>query len=98
MLPDRELEDLFVDPEFMRRGIGRALVRDAGAPLTVIANEHARAFYESLGFVVTGIAQTTGRPSASHGVATLSRVERRGIEPDRPLADTAVFPLDSPPP
>jgi GNAT superfamily N-acetyltransferase len=53
-----ELEDLFVDPDWMRRGVGRALVDDviaslpAGSPpLEVTANPHALAFYRSVGFV-----------------------------------------------
>jgi ribosomal protein S18 acetylase RimI-like enzyme len=63
VVPPCELEDLFVDPDFMRRGIGRALVHDAGAPLDVTANEHALAFYERLGFVIVGTAQTEGGPA-----------------------------------
>ena len=55
-----EIEDLFVDPGWMRRGIGRALVRDLIAlargrgigRVEVTANRHALAFYESAGFVV----------------------------------------------
>jgi ribosomal protein S18 acetylase RimI-like enzyme len=62
VLPDRELEDLFVDPEYMRRGIASALVRDAGTPLTVTANPHALAFYEYLGFVTEGRRDTPGGP------------------------------------
>jgi GNAT superfamily N-acetyltransferase len=53
-----ELEDLFVDPDWMRRGVGRALVADviqslpvASPPLEVTANPHALAFYRSVGFV-----------------------------------------------
>jgi GNAT superfamily N-acetyltransferase len=61
-----DLEDLFVDPTWMRRGIGRELVLDAltiagrcGArQITVIANRHALRFYESLGFVCHGEAAT----------------------------------------
>ncbi len=60
-----ELEDLFVDPDWMRRGIATALVRDAvengGVErIDVTANGHARAFYESVGFVHDGPAETTG--------------------------------------
>jgi ribosomal protein S18 acetylase RimI-like enzyme len=53
-----ELEDLFIDPDWMRRGIGRRLVRDAIASaveegierIEVTANPDALAFYESVGF------------------------------------------------
>jgi GNAT superfamily N-acetyltransferase len=53
-----EIEDLFVDPDWMRRGVGRALVRDLIAlaqgrgvrRVEVTGNPHARAFYESVGF------------------------------------------------
>ena len=55
-----EIEDLFVDPERMRQGIGRALVLDLIAiahghgvrRVEVTANQHALAFYEKSGFVV----------------------------------------------
>jgi GNAT superfamily N-acetyltransferase len=63
VLADRELEDLFVDPDWMRRGIATALVRDAGAPLTVTANLHALAFYERVGFVAEGAVDTPGGPA-----------------------------------
>jgi GNAT superfamily N-acetyltransferase len=61
-----ELEDIFVEPEWMRRGVGRLLVADltaraaaAGAsPVDVIANPNALAFYERLGFETTGQAST----------------------------------------
>lgn len=61
-----ELEALFVDPEWMRSGVGRQLVgdlvdaaRDRGiARIDVTANEHALAFYESVGFVVDGSVDT----------------------------------------
>jgi len=50
-----EIEDLFVDPEWMRQGIGRALVLDLIAiacgrgirRVEVTANQHALAFYEA---------------------------------------------------
>lgn len=57
-----EIEDLFVEPGWMRRGIGRALVLDMIAiaiargrgigRVEVTANPHALAFYERAGFVV----------------------------------------------
>jgi GNAT superfamily N-acetyltransferase len=53
-----EIEDLFVDPDWMRRGVGRALVQDLIAlarrrgvrRVEVTGNPHARAFYERVGF------------------------------------------------
>ena len=61
-----ELEDLFTDPDWMRRGIGTALVRDVATTvgrIDVTANPHARAFYEAAGFVDDGPAQTPGGPA-----------------------------------
>ena len=54
-----ELEDLFVDPEWRRRGVARHLIRqivdaarDAGGRrLWVTGNPHALAFYLAVGFV-----------------------------------------------
>lgn len=54
-----ELEDLFVDPDWMRRGVARRLVadacvsaRDSGCTrLEVTANPHAFDFYREVGFV-----------------------------------------------
>jgi GNAT superfamily N-acetyltransferase len=61
-----ELEDLFVDPGWRRRGIATALVnrivdvlRVRGAEcLEVTANTHARGFYRAAGFIDCGVAQT----------------------------------------
>jgi putative acetyltransferase len=65
------IEALFLEPRFLRRGGGRRLVEHAQAhavgALTVDVNEEnlaAYAFYEALGFSVTGRAplDPTGRP------------------------------------
>jgi ribosomal protein S18 acetylase RimI-like enzyme len=61
-----ELEDLFVDPSWRRRGIATALVRcivdvlraQGVAWLEVTANPHAREFYRSAGFTDCGVAET----------------------------------------
>jgi N-acetylglutamate synthase-like GNAT family acetyltransferase len=61
-----ELVDLFVIPESMRRGVGRALVDDAVTTLAgegisalwVTANPHAMAFYIAMGFESIGETAT----------------------------------------
>jgi GNAT superfamily N-acetyltransferase len=61
-----ELDDLFVEPDRMRMGVGRMLVHDlagraaaAGARyVDVIANPNALEFYAGLGFKITGHAST----------------------------------------
>ena len=66
-----ELEDLFVDPSWMRRGVGEALVLDIAEQvhrlgfdvLEVTANPHAMAFYEHMGFVVDRIVDTEFYPA-----------------------------------
>ena len=66
-----ELEDLFVDPRWMRQGVGAALVEDAAArlclhhyeTLEVTANPHAMAFYERVGFVAQRVVETEGYPA-----------------------------------
>ena len=61
-----DLDDLFVDPDWMRKGIGLALIGDVverararGARyLEVTANDHALAFYAAAGFQPHGRAET----------------------------------------
>lgn len=65
-----ELDDLFVDPDSMRQGVGRALVDDAvlaarslgAARVEVIANGHALDFYRVAGFVEDGLTETQFGP------------------------------------
>jgi len=66
-----ELEDLFVDPGWRRRGIAAALVarivevlRARGAEfLEGTANPHAMEFYRAAGFVDCGVAETDFGPA-----------------------------------
>ncbi len=66
-----ELEDLFVEPDRMRRGVARRLVGDlldaARAEgvehVWVTANPHAMAFYTAVGFVPDGTASTRFGPA-----------------------------------
>ena len=65
-----ELEDLFVDPDWMLHGIGRTLVQDAVETareqgltrVEVTANPHALGFYEKVGFVRNGMTRTPFGP------------------------------------
>lgn len=69
--PVAEVEDLFVDPVWMRQGVATALMADLVARaraegctrVEVTGNEHALAFYGSVGFVVVGVASTPLRPA-----------------------------------
>jgi GNAT superfamily N-acetyltransferase len=66
-----DLEDLFVDPGWRRRGIAAALVsrivevlRARGVQcLEVTANPHAREFYRAAGFRDCGVADTDFGPA-----------------------------------
>jgi GNAT superfamily N-acetyltransferase len=65
-----ELDGLFVEPEHMGRGVGRALVEDAvtrssarGANALEVTAGPAQGFYERTGFRVIGDAQTRFGPA-----------------------------------
>jgi GNAT superfamily N-acetyltransferase len=67
-----DLDDLFVDPDWMRHGVGLALMSDVverarsrGARyLEVTANPHALEFYAAAGFHPHGAADTLFGPAA----------------------------------
>lgn len=64
--PVVELEDLFVHPDWMRRGVATRLIADAvdqsrtrgATKIEVTANPHAHAFYGHVGFQATGSVDT----------------------------------------
>jgi GNAT superfamily N-acetyltransferase len=66
-----ELDDLFVEPRLMRRGIGRALVDDAAARavraghshMSVVAHRRNFPFYERVGFVAGEAVATRFGPA-----------------------------------
>ena len=68
---DAELDDLFVEPHAMRRGIGSALVDDAAdqaaraghSRLLVVGHSRTRSFYERAGFADAGPATTRFGPA-----------------------------------
>lgn len=65
-----ELVDLFVDPVWMRHGVGRQLVLGAATTarrhgrgvISVVANGHAMAFYEDVGFILDHTVETQFGP------------------------------------
>jgi len=63
-LVSNELEDLFTDPDWMRRGIAIALVRDAAAAVPRI---------EAVGFVHDGVTETPGGPGVPHAPRVLAQ-------------------------
>jgi len=75
-----ELDGLFVEPDRMRRGVGRRLVEDAkriagerGATrIDVVANPQAVAFYEAVGFTTVGQTQTRFGPAPRMSLSVAS--------------------------
>lgn len=70
-----EIEDLFVAPDFMRKGVGRTLIEAVSAfaaergwrQIEVDANPHAVGFYAKTGFV------EVGQVALEHGTAMRMR-------------------------
>ena len=66
-----ELDGIFVEPEFMKRGVGRALLQDAFSMaraqgvrrIEVTSNPRAVGFYEKIGFVADGPVPTRFGPA-----------------------------------
>ena len=66
-----ELEDMFTDPDWHRKGVARRLIDDvvdaalrAGYQrLTVTGNDHALAFYTAVGFTEVGLTTTELGPA-----------------------------------
>ena len=66
-----ELDGIFVEPEFMRRGVGWALLHDAFSMareqgvrrIEVTSNPRAVGFYEKIGFVADGPVPTRFGPA-----------------------------------
>ena len=65
-----ELDGLFVEPDQMSRGVGRALITDAadraraqGADALEVTAGPAQGFYERVGFDLIGVAQTRFGPA-----------------------------------
>ncbi len=85
-----ELDGLFVEPDRMHSGVGRALVEDAvarasanGAACLEVTAGPAQGFYEKVGFVVTGRAETR------FGPAVRMRRETLGGDPAWPPPEDA---------
>jgi N-acetylglutamate synthase-like GNAT family acetyltransferase len=63
---EAELDGLFVEPNFWRKGVGRSLVdrcalfaaANGATLLHVLGNPHAEAFYRTCGFEQIGVCQT----------------------------------------
>lgn len=91
-----EIEDLFVDPRWQRRGIGHALIedvvavarRDGRSLVTVTANAGALAFYQALGFKRVGQVRAEAGP-APRLCLELSCRRREDSRARRPVDDTA---------
>ena len=86
-----ELDDLFVDPTAMRRGVARHLLlriateaeREGVARIDVTANMHAFAFYDAVGFVAGSRVDTNSEPAVACTSTSPASFARR-LPPSRP--------------
>ncbi len=82
-----EVEDLFVDPDWMRRGVGRQLINDVVAAagragvtrIEVTANPHAGEFYRSVGFVAMHDVDTELGPAARMALTPARDCDGRAV-------------------
>ena len=96
-----ELDDLFVEPESMRRGVARELILDAASTarlrgarrIEVTANDHALDFYLNVGFVRDGVIETQFGPGIRMHLdvgPTASQLAHEGLLVHNPLPLTAI--------
>lgn len=84
---DAELDDLFVEPDAMRRGIGSALVHDAAhragqaglARLLVVGHSRTLRFYMRVGFTDEGSANTEFGPALRLARDLNQELEGKGL-------------------
>jgi len=86
-----ELDDLFVDPDAMRRGVARQLIlriateaaREGVTRIDVTANVHALGFYNAVGFVSDARVDTEFGPAQRMhlDVASIVRAHTRASSP-----------------
>ena len=84
-----ELDGLFVEPDRMGAGVGRGLVEETArmadargaTQIDVVANPQAVAFYEAVGFVRTGEAQTRFGPAPRMSLSIITTDVRRARQP-----------------
>jgi GNAT superfamily N-acetyltransferase len=65
-IEDRELEDFWVDPEYMGKGVGRGMFKEVRqrmeelsiSEITIISDPNALAFYEKMGAQIIGESES----------------------------------------
>lgn len=87
--PVHELDGLFVEPDQMSAGVGRALVEDAaaraldqGAEALEVTTGPAQGLYERVGFNLIGVTQTRFAPAVRiRGISNADRGRRQAGAP-----------------